>query len=235
MPANQAPRLKPPAPANRSTPIGRRLTGPCGPTQFRRCFATAPIPTSIFVPAGAQAAVASVAYYLKDCARSTRSSDQFRPLFEGDRQSLGQSGRKMARPDIENQYLSAERSALMARIRGKNTKPELLVRRHLHAAGYRFRLHRKDLPGTPDIVLPRYRLAIFVHGCFWHRHSGCPRATSPKTREHFWAKKFARNVSRDQRNQADLAERGWRVMVIWECEVRNTKTLAEAIASIRDL
>lgn len=140
----------------------------------------------------------------------------------------------MGQPDTEEQSPSAERRALMARVRGKDTKPELVVRRHLHSAGYRFRLHRKDLPGTPDIVLPHYRLAIFVHGCFWHRHSGRPRATSPRTREQFWAKKFAANVARDQRNQAELAERGWRVMVIWECEIRNKQTLAEAIARIRN-
>lgn len=117
----------------------------------------------------------------------------------------------------------------MSRVGGKNTKPELAVRRALHALGYRFRIHRPDLPGRPDIVLPRYRVAIFVHGCFWHRHSGCGKASLPKTRTNFWNRKFEANVARDERNRLDLAATGWRVFTIWECE---TRTLDETMARL---
>lgn len=116
----------------------------------------------------------------------------------------------------------------MSRIRGKDTAPELLVRRLLHAMGYRFRLHRRDLPGRPDIVLPGRRKVIEVRGCWWHRHPdpACPNVATPKTRPDFWAAKFAGNVERDQRNEAALAARGWDVLVIWECEVRRGDDLA---------
>jgi DNA mismatch endonuclease (patch repair protein) len=106
----------------------------------------------------------------------------------------------------------------MSRIRGKDTKPELLVRSALHRMGYRFRLHRKDLPGRPDVVLPRFNAAVFVHGCFWHRHKGCRLTATPKTRAGFWKKKFHENVRRDKRNEAALRRAGWRVLKIWECE-----------------
>ena len=112
-----------------------------------------------------------------------------------------------------------KRSAVMARIRGRDTKPELIVRSLLHRSGLRFSLRRKDLPGKPDIVLPKYRTAIFVHGCFWHRHKGCPVATMPKSRQAFWLAKFEANVARDKRNQRDLKKTGWKVIVLWECEV----------------
>jgi DNA mismatch endonuclease (patch repair protein) len=111
------------------------------------------------------------------------------------------------------------RSALMARIRGKNTRPELIVRRTAHALGFRFRLHRRDLPGSPDLVFTRLRKAIFVHGCFWHRHTGCPKASTPKSRAEFWASKFAANVQRDVRSVAALEELGWEVCILWECEI----------------
>jgi DNA mismatch endonuclease (patch repair protein) len=114
----------------------------------------------------------------------------------------------------------ATRSRMMSGVRGRNTRPEMAVRRHLHAAGLRFRLHRRDLPGTPDIVLPRRKVAIFVHGCFWHRHEGCPRATTPSSNVEFWRKKFADNVARDARNRAALQAMGWRVVVVWECELK---------------
>lgn len=114
---------------------------------------------------------------------------------------------------------SACRSELMARIKGTNTKPEIHVRRVAHAMGLRFRLHRKDLPGRPDLVFPRYRTVVFVHGCFWHRHKDCTFATTPKTRAAFWAAKFAANIERDARNKADLRRLGWRVIVLWECEL----------------
>ncbi len=112
-----------------------------------------------------------------------------------------------------------KRSQVMARIRGKDTKPELIVRSLLHRAGVRFSLRRKDLPGKPDIVLPKSGAVVFVHGCFWHRHKGCKVATIPKTRTDFWQAKFAANVARDKRNQRDLKKAGWKVIVLWECQV----------------
>lgn len=124
------------------------------------------------------------------------------------------------------QDVPPERSQLMARVRGKNTKPEIAVRQVLHRLGYRFRLHRAALAGRPDIVLPRYRTAIFVHGCFWHRHPDCSKATTPKTRVNFWNDKFAANVARDRRNTDALQRAGWQVVVIWECEVRHVEELA---------
>lgn len=113
------------------------------------------------------------------------------------------------------------RSWNMSRIRGANTKPEILVRSMLHRAGYRFRLHDRKLPGRPDIVLKKYRTVVFVHGCFWHRHEGCPAATTPKTRVEFWNEKFAENVRRDRRNARALAEAGWHVITVWECELKD--------------
>ena len=107
----------------------------------------------------------------------------------------------------------------MSSIRGKNTKPELTLRKGLFALGYRYRLHAK-LPGKPDILLPKHRAAIFVHGCFWHRHHGCRYATTPKTRTAFWKDKFDTNCARDRRNQTALQALGWRVAVVWECEIR---------------
>lgn len=123
-----------------------------------------------------------------------------------------------------------KRSAVMARIRGKDTKPELVVRSLLHRAGLRFSLRRKDLPGKPDIVLPKYNTVIFVHGCFWHRHKGCKVATMPKSRQDFWQAKFEANVARDKRNQRDLKKAGWNVIVLWECQVeRDPFTAVEKI------
>jgi len=113
-----------------------------------------------------------------------------------------------------------QRSRQMSRIRGKNTAPEWVVRRALYGMGVRYRLHRKDLPGTPDIVVGRLRAAIFVHGCYWHRHPGCKRATTPSTRREFWETKFAANVARDRRKEEALEAAGWRVLVIWECETK---------------
>jgi DNA mismatch endonuclease Vsr len=115
---------------------------------------------------------------------------------------------------------SERRSWNMSRIRGRDTAPEMLLRSLLHRAGFRFRLHAKQLPGRPDVVLPRYRTAIFVHGCFWHRHPGCRNATSPTTRREFWQEKFEGNVSRDARNRAALEAAGWTVLTVWECELK---------------
>lgn len=108
----------------------------------------------------------------------------------------------------------------MSGIRGKNTKPEIRVRRYLHQMGLRFRLHVKDLPGKPDICFPKFRTTVFVNGCFWHRHPGCRYASTPATRIDFWDKKFAQNIKRDQENFAALEELGWKTIVVWECEVR---------------
>lgn len=112
------------------------------------------------------------------------------------------------------------RSDIMRAVKRAHTKPEILVRRLLHSFGFRFRLHRKDLPGSPDIVLPGPRLAIFVHGCFWHRHPGCCYASMPQTRQEYWLPKFAANVERDAHKEAQLRELGWRVLVVWECETK---------------
>lgn len=113
----------------------------------------------------------------------------------------------------------------------KHTAPEMTVRRMLHALGYRFRIHRRDLPGSPDIVLPKYKTAIFVHGCFWHRHPGCKKATTPKTRVPFWTEKFERNVLRDRQKETALREMGWQVLVVWECETKDTTALAMILSS----
>ena len=112
-----------------------------------------------------------------------------------------------------------QRSWNMSRIRGANTKPELQLRSLLHSAGYRFRLHDPKLPGRPDIILKKYRAVIFVHGCYWHRHSNCPNATTPGTRTNFWQAKFDDTVERDKRKTAELRGRGWRVITVWECEL----------------
>lgn len=121
------------------------------------------------------------------------------------------------------------RSRMMAAVRGKNTKPELVVRRALHAAGFRFRLHRRDLPGRPDIVLPRHRVAVFVHGCFWHGHD-CPRGRRPTSNVEFWGPKLDRNLERDSEATAALERSGWRHVAIWECSV-----VAGVEALLRDL
>lgn len=115
---------------------------------------------------------------------------------------------------------ASTRSVMMSGIRGKNTRPEILLRKYLHARGFRFRLHVKDLPGTPDIVLPRYRLCIFVHGCFWHRHPDCPYATTPKTNTGFWLQKFTANRTRDEKVKFLLDAAGWRMFLIWECGLK---------------
>lgn len=117
----------------------------------------------------------------------------------------------------------------MQKVRQRHTKPELIVRRTVHALGYRFRLHRKDLPGSPDLALPRHKIAIFVHGCFWHRHPGCRLASTPKSNSEFWNDKFRRNVERDSRKETELRALGWRVLVVWECETRDPENLKRLI------
>jgi len=120
----------------------------------------------------------------------------------------------------------------MSRIRGKDTKPEIIVRSLLHRRGYRFRIHKKDLPGKPDIVLPKYKTVIFVHGCFWHRHEGCKYAYKPKSRVDFWNAKFDETVIRDKRNRKQLKATGWNVEIIWECETKDMDKLKKILNKI---
>ena len=117
--------------------------------------------------------------------------------------------------------VSEQRSRNMSAIKSKNTKPEIAVRKVLHSMGYRFRLHRKDLPGSPDIILPKYKTVIFVHGCFWHRHENCKYASTPKTRQEFWEAKFRENINRDKLNQENLSSKGWKIIIVWECEIKD--------------
>lgn len=140
--------------------------------------------------------------------------------------------------DLVDFLTPAQRSERMSRIRGKDSQPELALRRVLHRLGLRYRLHAKGLPGKPDLVFPRYKAVVFVHGCFWHRHDGCKIATTPKSNTLFWIEKFEKNVARDSRVASQLSELGWRVFVAWECDLSPTKAeatgkqLAEAIRSM---
>lgn len=124
-----------------------------------------------------------------------------------------------------------ERSRIMAGIKGKNTRPEIIVRSLLHRMGYRFRLHRTDLPGKPDIVLPRHRKIIFVHGCFWHGHKGCPKSKRPQTNRKFWNRKLDGNIRRDAETLSDLRKLGWNVLIVWECEVKDVELMEEKLKS----
>ncbi len=126
---------------------------------------------------------------------------------------------------MSDRVSAEQRSRNMARVRNKNTAPEMIVRKTLHRLGYRFRLHRRDLPGSPDIVLPRHHTAVFVHGCFWHGHPGCARAARPQTNEAFWNAKLDKNVRRDKEAQEKLSSQGWRVLVIWQCQTKNPADL----------
>jgi DNA mismatch endonuclease (patch repair protein) len=121
------------------------------------------------------------------------------------------------------------RSKMMSAIRGKDTKPELLVRRAVHRMGGRFRLHRRDLPGSPDLVFPAKKLAMFVHGCFWHRHENCKFSYTPKSNVEFWSKKFENNLARDIRVEGELKRMGWTVAVVWECEVADSVRLSSQL------
>jgi DNA mismatch endonuclease, patch repair protein len=123
---------------------------------------------------------------------------------------------------------------MMSGIRGKNTNPELVVRKHLHQAGLRFRLHDRSLPGAPDIVLPKYNAAVQVRGCFWHQHDGCKYAYRPKSNVEFWTEKLQGNVERDKKKDASLRELGWRVFVVWECDT-SEELLDWLVARIQDL
>ena len=133
-------------------------------------------------------------------------------------------------PDVVDKQT---RSRMMSGIRGKNTRPELLLRRALHKRGFRYRLHVKSLPGKPDLVLPKYRAVIFAHGCFWHRHPGCRYTTTPATNTEFWLPKFQRTIDHDEVVMKQLTERGWRVGVVWECALRqlDIDTVIDAIVA----
>ena len=126
---------------------------------------------------------------------------------------------------------ASERSERMARVRGKDTKPELAVRSLLHRLGYRYRLHAKELPGRPDLVFRPRRRAIFVHGCFWHRHEGCKLARMPKSRLEFWEPKLEGNRVRDRTNQKALSDMGWRYLVVWECELGDMKAIEDRLVT----
>ena len=143
-----------------------------------------------------------------------------------------ESGTKVMRDTQERSrdpLSPAARSALMAKVRGKNTRPEMLVRKLLHKHGYRYRLHRQDLPGWPDIVFPSRRAVVFVHGCFWHRHPGCVKTTMPTARHAFWREKFRTNVERDRRVLSELSQAGWKTMVVWECETSRPPRLLKRL------
>lgn len=133
---------------------------------------------------------------------------------------------------MADKLTTEHRSWNMSRIRSKNTAPEKLVRSMLHRMGYRFSLHRKNLPGHPDIVMPKHNTVIFVHGCFWHRHEGCRDASLPKTRTEWWLNKLEGNVARDRRNQLALRKAGWRVHAVWECEMKNSEKLMQRLGRL---
>jgi DNA mismatch endonuclease (patch repair protein) len=128
-------------------------------------------------------------------------------------------------------YSKQKRSEIMSRISGKETKPEILVRKFLFANGFRFRKNVKDLPGKPDIVLPKYKTVIFIHGCFWHGHT-CKRGTLPTTNIEFWKTKIGGNIERDKRDISELEKQGWNVIVIWQCEIKNIELQNERLAKL---
>ncbi|MBF6183333.1 very short patch repair endonuclease [Nocardia otitidiscaviarum] len=129
---------------------------------------------------------------------------------------------------------SEQRSRTMRAVRSSNTAPEMAVRRFLHAAGLRYKLHDQRLPGKPDVVFPNRRLVLFVHGCFWHQHPGCEAANRPASNTDYWTRKLDSNVARDKRRQADLETQGWKVLTIWECQTRDLASLSELLRKIRD-
>lgn len=153
-----------------------------------------------------------------------------RPLSNRPRVSARQKSKLNL--DEDSLVIDPQRSALMARIRGKNTQPEIIARRAIHARGFRYRLHRTDLPGKPDIVISRLQLAIFVNGCFWHQHANCRIAHQPQSRRIFWRNKLALNVKRDFQAQRKLAQAGWNVAVIWECEIKIPQVFAHRLDEI---
>jgi DNA mismatch endonuclease, patch repair protein len=171
--------------------------------------------------------------FIEDQKRLTRSSDMATP----DRR---QYCLRLTQPNLSarerrglvDTLSKADRSRLMRQVRRIDTRPEMRLRRLLHSMGRRFRVHKVDLPGTPDVVLPRSKVAIFVHGCFWHRHPGCKKATTPAENARFWQEKFADNRSRDRRKARLLRRLGWKVLVVWECETANLETLTRRLARL---
>jgi DNA mismatch endonuclease (patch repair protein) len=131
-------------------------------------------------------------------------------------------------------FSQEKRSWIMSLVKGRDTKPEILVRSFVHRMGYRFRIHRRDLPGNPDIVLPRHGNVIFVHGCFWHGHKRCPRSKRPTTNTNFWNKKLDGNIERDKRFRNELRRTGWKVLVVWECETRKPEKLLRKLERFLD-
>ena len=129
-------------------------------------------------------------------------------------------------------FTPEQRSRVMAQVKGRDTTPEIAVRSLLHRLGYRFRLHRKELPGTPDVVLPRHRTVVFVHGCFWHQHPGCEAAARPASNTEYWNRKLDANRARDSRNQAELERLGWRVVIVWECETKDSSALEKRLLGL---
>lgn len=127
-----------------------------------------------------------------------------------------------------------ERSEIMARVRSKNSRPELFVRKLVYALGYRYRLHQRDLPGSPDLVFRPSHKVIFVHGCFWHRHANCALARMPKSRVDFWSEKLEGNRRRDERNKRALAREGWKVLTVWECQIRDASRLEARVRRFLD-
>ena len=134
---------------------------------------------------------------------------------------------------VAKQISEKKRSVIMSAIRSKNTKPELYVRKLLYSLGYRFRLHSKGLPGSPDIVFTARKKAVFVHGCFWHHHfdENCRSSSTPKSNKGYWEKKLQRNIDRDKQNQHDLAQQGWSYLIIWECELGNRSLLEDRLVA----
>lgn len=136
---------------------------------------------------------------------------------------------------MSDTFSPEQRHRVMSRIRAKDTGPERVVRKHLHSAGLRFRLHVRDLPGNPDLVLPKFKTVVFVNGCFWHAHQGCKYFRLPKTNGQYWETKIERNVLRDNYNYVELSRSGWRVIVVWECELRNGKAEERCNRLLREI
>lgn len=153
------------------------------------------------------------------------------PLLQEEKHCAGTACR-LEQENAVDRLTPEHRSWLMSRVKSKNTTPELRVRKVAHALGLRFRLHRSDLPGKPDLVFPKYRTVVFVHGCFWHRHPGCPKTSTPKTSTEMWLAKFKRNMERDAENIAQLSALGWQSVVIWECTTRSPDQIAHQLQNI---
>ena len=148
-------------------------------------------------------------------------------ILEQNRKAVRSFMRKVE--TLVDRLTQKRRSWLMSRVKSKNTSPEVRVRQVAHALGLRFRLHRKNLPGRPDLVFPKHKVAILVHGCFWHRHRGCSKASMPKSRIEYWQKKFDTNVARDTETEKELLRLGWRVLIVWECMTREPTALIELL------